>query len=54
LELLIDLALESEKRPLYPSTIEEPYFFRRYIKPWILDGINELSRAEKRKQELAS
>jgi len=43
LALLVGLVLESEstKQPIFPSLIDEPVFFRRYIKPWILEGVQE-------------
>jgi hypothetical protein len=38
LGILVELALDD--RPLYPSVLETPYFFRR-IQRWISEGIKE-------------
>lgn len=47
------LVLESEQsgRPLF-SLLDEPYFFRKLVKPWILSGIEERRKLEQIGQDL--
>jgi hypothetical protein len=46
LGFLVDLVLQldEEKRQLYPNALEEPYLFRKYIRRWIREGVQEKKR----------
>ncbi len=37
----ITLASITEKRPLFPTVLEEPEFFRRYFRRWVEEGMQE-------------
>ena len=52
LSVLIDLVISSEReqRPLFPL-LEEPLFFRKHIRPWIIAGYAEYSKIEEAKKE---
>lgn len=43
LATVLDIATASitEGRPLYASVLDEPIFYRRYIKHWIEEGLKE-------------
>jgi hypothetical protein len=43
LNIIIDLTLsaEQDQRPLFSDPIREPYFYSRYVRRWILEGIKE-------------
>jgi len=54
LAIVLDIVLSSiaDGRPLYPNIFDEPIFYRRYIKPWIEEGLREAAKiAEVTKQE---
>ena len=37
----ITLASITEKRPLFPSILDEPEFYRRYFRRWVEEGMQE-------------
>ena len=43
LEILIDLTVTSEhqNRPLFPTVIDEPDFYRLHFKKWVLESLAE-------------
>jgi len=49
LAVLIDLTASSihEDRPLYPNLRDEPLFYRKYIKRWVREGLDELRASRK-------
>jgi hypothetical protein len=40
---LVELVLEEEieKRPLFPNLLDEPVFFRRYFRRWVMEALKE-------------
>lgn len=54
LAIIIDLTLEAErqKRPLFSDALKEPYFFGKYVKRWILEGIEESAAINVKQKEL--
>ncbi len=54
LDILIDLTLEAERsqRPLYADPIREPYFYSRYVRRWILEGVQECAAIQGGNQKL--
>lgn len=35
---------ELEGRSLYASPIEEPFFYRNYFRPWVVEGLEERAK----------
>ena len=49
LDLLLDITVVSitEGRPLFPNPLEEPVFYRRYFKEWVLEGLEDIQELKK-------
>jgi hypothetical protein len=54
LALVVNLTLEDKHRPLYPSPLVEPSFYRMYLKPWIYDGLQALNSYREKQMKLVS
>jgi hypothetical protein len=51
LNIVIDLVMaERDGKPLF-NPIDEPFFFRRFVRPWILTGIKERDTIENIKKK---
>jgi hypothetical protein len=52
LVLIIEMVIASiqSERPLFPSLLEEPVFYRRYLRKWVEEEL-ELEQAMLKKQE---
>lgn len=48
LSIIIDLTLQAERdnRPLFSNPIKEPYFYSRFVRRWILEGVEERVKSE--------
>ena len=46
LDYLVGLTLTAigEARPLFPNPLEEPYFYQRYFRKWVAEGLEELRK----------
>lgn len=46
LDYLVGLTLTAigEARPLFPNLLEEPYFYQRYFRKWVAEGLEELRK----------
>lgn len=51
LGMIVNLTVASlfENRPLFPNPLEEPYFYKTYIKTWVREEI-DMDRAIANKQ----
>lgn len=42
-----------EERPLFDNPLEEPYFYQRYFKRWVKEGLDEISKIEEQEADTA-
>ena len=53
---LVEITINSirTERELFPNPLEEPYFWRRYFRQWVIEGLQEakkIAAEEQGKQE---
>ena len=53
LAIILRLTIDEivDRKAIFPSPLEEPMFFRRYIRPWVFDSINKLRELEDEKRK---
>ena len=53
LAILLEVTMASvqDGRPLFPNPLEEPLFYRKYFRRWVLEGLKESADLAKAHQE---